>query len=765
MEEVRTYLAAAGLLAATMGCALDPATAQDAQPAATTATAPAKPAPVADTENQQPSGVGDIVVTAMRRSENLQKVPLAVTALTAAKLELSGITSTMELANQTPGLVITQQAGGASFFIRGVGSLDASAGQEASVATFVDGVYISSAYGSMFSLDNIARVEVLKGPQGTLFGRNATGGIIQVITKTPQHETQGDWTISYGNYQTVENKFYGTTGLTEKVAADLSLLYHHQNEGFGTNLTTGAPRDRTDEFAARTKFLIQPTDNTDITLTGGYFNAAYHGKGNGRQLYPGSFALDGQTTYTGHFYDIEGDINANTAAKTWDVSGQWVQRFDAFSVKSITAYRKLRVIEPFDNDFSPSAIINVDIDAQRYTTFTQEIQLLSDPASNIKWIAGAFYMNDKSGYGGPIGLSLYGSGVGPTGVSIQNSIRTHSYSGFGEATVPITDRLSVTGGLRYTSDRRAVGGNTVIFPNFSDFTPLLTIPTTPQSKTFSKLTYRGILDYKLTNNVMVYGSYSRGFKAGNFNAASPGDPAFKPEVLDAVEVGVKSDLFDRRLRLNISGYHYNYKDIQLPVTNGPTISTINATSAKIWGAEASGTVKLARDFDVDFGMNYIHATFGNFPNAPCFMSSGQGAAGQCGNVPVSDCATVASDATSVQYSCNLAGNRLPQTPRFTFDLAPVYSSSFGFGKISASAGWSYKSSFFWEGQNTLKQKSYSLVTGQLSWTDPTGKLRIRGFGKNLLNKKYVLYASSGLNGDGFSAAEPRTYGIELGYFF
>jgi iron complex outermembrane receptor protein len=430
----------------------------------------------------------------------------------------------------------------------------------------------------------------------------------------------------------------------------------------------------------------------------------------------------------------------------------------------------MSVRQPFDNDFTEAPIIDVYIDDQRYKTFTQEVQALSDPSSKIKWIVGMFYMHDKSGFGGPQGLGLYGAGIGlppPLGVGIHNKITTDSYAGFGEATLPLSEFTNLTVGARYTKDKRELSGYTDVLTDPDTRTVIATTPISPEpDKSFSKTTFRAILDHRFVEGLMGYASFSRGFKAGNFNTVSSTDPPFKPEELDAYQIGVKSDLLKGRLRLNIDAYRYKYKEIQLPVSNGPTISTINAAKATIHGVELAGTVVATNQFTIDFGANWLKAEFDSFPNAPCFLPASVGTAVPCGKANVAtDCVPTLPTPTAVQYSCNLADNRLPNTPKFTANLAPTYTLDSSIGRFTGSVGYSYTDSFYWESSNTLKQDSYSLVNAQIRWVDRREAWGVKLFAANLTDKKYVVFGQTGLNGYSLAAGSPRTYGVEISYTF
>ena len=223
--------------------------------------------------------IGDIIVTAQRRAENLQKVPIAITAFSAAALQARGLREITDLTAATPGLQIGNQNGLVQPFLRGIGNPASSVGNESSVAVYIDGVYYTTLASGFFSLPNVDRVEILKGPQGTLFGRNSSGGVIQLVTKDPSHDTSVRGSLQHGNYATTEGNLYATTGLGEKAAIDLSISGRRQAHGYGRSTTTGHRHSYSDNFSARSKLLFQPTDGTRITLTGlyGYSKASIQG--------------------------------------------------------------------------------------------------------------------------------------------------------------------------------------------------------------------------------------------------------------------------------------------------------------------------------------------------------------------------------------------------------------------------------------------------------------------------------------------------------
>jgi len=709
----------------------------------------------------------EVTVTATRRVENVQDVPIPITALSADALVQGGVTSTEDIAQLTPGLNLTQQAGALISYIRGVGSPDGSAGQEASVTMYLDGVLIPAPYASIFDLANVEHVEVDKGPQGTLFGRNSNGGAIQVFTRTPSSKPALDVSAGYGNYNTGEFKVYGTTGISPNLAADLSVYYRSQGNPIGYNITTGSGWGNGDELNLRSKWLWTPTESTSVTLAGGYTRQNTGGWGNTKQIFPGTTAADHVTTYTGNYYNYTGDVNATgfnqgeTASLTIDTNQPW------FEFKSITAYQNFDANQNFDNDESPIVNTDVYINGQRYHTVTEELQFLSPKDSPVKWIGGAFFMNNASGFSGPLGLGLglAATPIGPGGINIKDIIKTKTYAVFGETTIPasvvglgVLGDTNLVAGIRYNTDQRDATGYVEqgIVNNVATLSTLLTTPS--GSKKYNKATYRAILNHKFDEHTMVYASYSLGFKAGNFNTVTfPAVTSYDPETLNAYELGTKTEWLQGRLRLNVDGFYYQYKNMQLPIYIGPSLTTVNAASATLKGIEIEGEALPVDALDIRYGVTIEQGSFDSFPNGPvtlpltdprCAVAALNPAANNYTAGPI-DCL----------YSGNQSGNTTPHTPKVSLNLSPTYTLQTAQGKFDATVSYSYTGAYYWDSTNNRQQNAYSLVNANVGWLDPSGRYGINIWGKNLGSTQYMIYAVAQGTGDSFAAAAPRTFGV------
>ncbi len=711
-----------------------------------------------DGKSEQAASSPEIVVTATRREQRLQDVPIAVTALGGEALQNAGIESTSDLPMKVPNLTISNQVSAFVVFLRGIGQLATNPGQEPSVATYVDGVYQPSAYSSLLTLANVQRVEVIKGPQGTLFGRNATGGLINVVTKDPTQELTGEMKASYGNFGTMKGAAYIAGGLSEGVAMDVSAYFSDEDHAKGRNVFTGRRFAGAEVFDIRSKLVANLGDTTKVTLAGNYTKSS-SSVGNNLAVLGPSIGLDGVGQLPG-FYDISADVEPYNKQKYWQISGRLDQDLGAFNLVSITAFSKVSAVEAEDADVSPIPILGF-FGSQKGKVFSQELQLVSKPDSAIDWIVGAYYFNQKA-VGAPGGIALRGFAFGNSfddGINGRSRLKTKSFAGFAEVTVPVTDKFKLTAGGRYTSDKKSLHSELDVV---SDGAVVATVPGAfgvngETSKTFKKFTYRGIASYDFTDDVMGYVSYSRGFKSGGYDTAIANGIAFRPEVIDSIEAGLKSQFLDRRLTLNAAVFNYDYKDIQLPaLLPGTGIqTTINASNAKITGFELDGNFMVTENVNIVFGLGYLDSKYKNFPGSPCTTL-----------LPNGSVIPTPAGPGGINGICDLSGNRLIRTPKFTYNIGANAKIPVGGGNVSMSANYAYQAKIFFDVTNRLPQKAYGLLNGSIGWSNADDTLGVRLYGENLTNKKYTAaqYVQAGFP-DRYQAGQPRRYGVELSFKF
>ena len=687
----------------------------------------------------QTAALDEIVVTATRREQSLQNVPIAITALTGDSLSQLNIISTADLMTAVPNLNISSQVGATIVYLRGVGQAATNAGQEPSVATYIDGVYQPTVFGALTNLANVQRVEVIKGPQGTLFGRNATGGLINVVTRDPSQTPEADVDLSYGNYNTAKFSGYGTTGITENIAADLAIFYYDQIDGIGHDLFTGREENGTRNIDVRSKVLFTPTDTTKIRLSGDYSDNS-GSSGNNMAILRGSVAFNGNTALP-NFYDINGNIDPYNHNSTYQAAVRVDQELNPFNIVSISAYTHTQDKEFEDDEGTPVPLINVYL-SQMANVFTQEFQLVSKKDSPLTWLVGAFYYNSDA-KGEPTGTGLSGLAFGGGGENSRANLKTESIAGYGEVTYEILPKLDLTVGGRYTRDKKTLSGGLDITD--SSGAVISTTPVTPVTATFKDPTYRGILDYHFTSDVMGYVSYSRGFKSGGFDTGFPTGVAFKPEILDAYEAGLKTSFFNQLLHVNIAGFHYNYKDLQLPILvnidGNVSQITVNATSAKVNGMDLDGTLRITQNLNFNFGLGYLDSKYGDFNDAPCTLRTAAGA--------------------TQQYICDATGNTTTHAPKVTSNVGGTYGVPTSFGLVALTVTYSYMTRYFFTPDDRLYQPGYGLLNGQLGWTNNAGNTTVSLYAENMLSKQYTIaqYAQDTL-GDTYVAGRPAIYGIE-----
>ena len=356
-----------------------------------TSTSPAGPA--ASSQPAPPATVEEVIVTAQRRAENLQNVPITVTAVTAAKLASAGVTGTSDLSLLVPGLSLEASIGYAQPRLRGVGTTANGPGVENPVATYIDGVYIASAPASLLSFNNISQIEVLKGPQGTLFGRNATGGLIQITTPNPSSDLHGDVAFSYGAYDTSRIDAYVTGGLLPGVAGDLAVQLGHQGDGYGSDIAIDRPVDRTDrDVGLRSSLLFKPMPGTQIRVIADYENTESN---NTFRASPGTKPLFG-ANFNGSPWDTNEDFYPKQFYQGGGLSINATQDLGFAQLLSITAYRRSNYFFSFDFDGTPAPISYFPDTFQQDAQFSQELQLSSKASSFLQWATGIFYFNSDA---------------------------------------------------------------------------------------------------------------------------------------------------------------------------------------------------------------------------------------------------------------------------------------------------------------------------------------------------------------------------------
>jgi iron complex outermembrane receptor protein len=689
--------------------------------------------------------LAEVVVTAQRRAERSQDVPIDVAVLNSAALEAAGPADTTSIVTQVPGLDFSRQASsGGTPFLRGVGTSSVTVGAENSVAVYVDDVYIVAPAANVMRLSDLDRLEVLYGPQGTLFGRNATGGVIQVFTKNPSFDPSGDLSVSYGNFNKWSGSLYATGRLTDTVAANISYEGDHQGTGWGHALASGREIFREEGYTTRAKVLWKPREETRLLVSADIsrFNSDV---GANFAPAPGTYALTGLPAPPGRFnswaYGLDSNIVHNIG-----VSAKLENEFSWATLVSITAWNRVYQQAFLDQDSVPAHI--VDIPYYPWTrSFSQELQMRSADGSAIKWIAGAYYLQSIAAYD-PLGVGGAAIAPLPAGTYAQTLSQqtVNSISGFAQASYEILPHTNLTLGVRETRDNYAIAGFQYL--QFADGSTSAPLAPGQQSSSFSKPTFLGSLDYKFTDDLMVYASYSRGFKSGGYNILSYSSPPVAPEVLDAFQAGFKSEWLNHRVRFNAAGFDYDYKNLQVQFIGTGASYSINAGRARIKGGDAELTVEPVKDLTIVAGISGIDGKYTEFPLGFTYTANDPAVGGN----------------TQI-LNQDLSGKQTARSPKWTGNLGVNYSIPVPGGTMRAGANWYYNKGFYWDPGNQLKQPSYRLLTASLGWKQANGPWDVSIWGNNLLNDFYYSFATLSTFGTQVSPAEPRTYGVTVRFHF
>ena len=530
------------------------------------------------------SVVEEIIVTAQRRAEESQSVPISISAVTARAAKLRGVESLLDISAIAPSVTFTTTIGGAQVAIRGIGSTG-SAGDESANALYIDGVYQSALPALVFDLNNISRIEVLKGPQGTLFGRNASGGVIQIITRDPSAEPHADVSVSYSSYNTSAMSLYGTSGIADRLAADIAAIWTDQQDGWGTNVFNGHKAFAGDSFGARSKWHYDLSDQSDLVVAVAV-NHARDPSMQGWSIIPGQITK-AHTPSVG-FYNVNLNHDTTFDVEQRNFSVTYKNDFEFAKIVNIVSYDSTDLKQQFDQDASPANIVYGYI-KRGSDTWTEEIQLVSPDAATVKWIGGFFYLHNNQTLKP---LQTAGAAIAPlTFSTIYANMPEDSYAGYGQATITAFDKTHLTAGLRYTTDNRTLQAITTTSANPSGITYLA-------QHSDSKLTWRMALDREFAPDLLGYASVSRGFKSGLFNITAPANPAVLPQTVDAYEIGIKSDAFDHKLRFNAAGFYNVFDNIQVRQNIPGGFLLLNAPTARTKGIDMDLSIAPVQDWPI-----------------------------------------------------------------------------------------------------------------------------------------------------------------------
>lgn len=696
--------------------------------------------------------IEEVIVTAQKRSENLQTVPIAVSVFSGDQLQQVGIVTAQTLQEVTPSLVFNNTSATAQPYLRGIGTRLSLMGLESSVATYSDDRYVSRPAAALLELLDVERVEVLKGPQGTLYGRNATGGAIRVITRDPADEAEAEINLGIGNFQYRRLSASGTWVISDQLKSRLTGLVI-QRDGYVDNIVPAGEDefDDKDFQSFRVKTHWQPNVDQQLRLNLEYWRRDDNDHNDVVNLSPPGFdvgsAMGGITTSdrekTATLFDDTIIFDQYAGTLRLDLA------YEDFDFVSITTYSTLEGGVIVDADATSIRSLDAFSDDEA-ETWSQEFQWLGQVEEQWQWIAGLYYFTQE---GRLVVFSDHTDlepPLGPIGAQGRQSVETDSWAVFGQTTYSFDERWALTLGARWSVEEKDAETKTI--PGV--------FSTTEQEEDFrdsdrwSEFTPRVSLEYQ-TDKGLLYLTYARGFKSGGFNYPAFGNEPLEPEILDMLEFGVKLDLWQQRLRLNSALFYYDYEDLQVSRAAGGDdfsvkLTTENAANAKVKGLEADLEILLSQYLSLSVGFSWLDSEYQDYDASARVFNMSLG-------IPKAGVTDISFDAD---------GESLLRAPDFAGYLGINYRWQTDTAELPLVIMYSYKDEYDFDfvghpDSRALTQDSYGLVNATLGYKPVNRNWQLLLWGNNLTDKLYyddLVASSQGIRG---SAGAPRTYGLNI----
>jgi iron complex outermembrane recepter protein len=753
---------------------------------------------MAQTPADQEQGLGEIVVTAQRREENLQDVPLSITAVRGDKLDaISAAGQDIRfLSGRVPSLIVESSFGRTfpRFYVRGLGNTDFDFNASQPVSLVYDDVVLENPILKGFPVFDLDRVEVLRGPQGTLFGRNTPAGIVKFDSVKPGKDTKGYGRVSYGSYNAVTAQ--GAVGgqiAGDALSTRISAIYQRQDGYVDNVLPSRTTKNRFEgykEFAGRVQFLLKPSDNFDILL-GGQVRTL---DGTAR-LFRANVFTRGQQGLNSNFNRkrVSVDGKNDQSVDTWNLSARLTYDAGPVSLISVTSYWKGRATSVGDVDggfgasFLPPALTGPGYlpftaetrdSVPELKQFTQEFRLASNGNNALSYQAGFFYFDEQLRIVSENYSTLGDPNNAPGGVNIfvdQNQ-GSKAYGIFGSLTYKATEQLSLTGGLRYNNDKRdyvVVRSRDTQFPGFLQ-NPLGTVRRAVKE---DNITWDLSATYAVTDDVNLYARVAKGFRAPSIQGRILFPPATatplesgvtigKSETIQSYEAGVKSTFLDGRGRFNVNGFFYDLNNAQLTAVGGGVNANrlINAKKVRGYGFEADLELKPTSALLLTAGLSYNRTEIRD----PGLTTAACGAVRTDTFPNVSLCTILDPIVTpAAPFSAaivNINGNGLPQAPRWIANWTARYGVPVGNGEVYAYTDWAYRSKINFFLYESVEFQSKKLLEGGLRIGYKTERFDLSGFVRNITNTTEAVGGIDFNNLTGF-VNEPRVWGIEAGFKF
>jgi len=661
-------------------------------------------------EQANPEGLAEIVVTAQRREQNLQKTPVAVSALGEDLIKASRISDIGAITTHIPGFVLNYVSGSqVQIALRGAGSQVDGPFADQAVAVFVDDVFVGDESSLDFDLFDVQRVEVLRGPQGTLFGRNVVGGAVNIITKPPSETSEATVEATYGRFDQFDVRgMVGGALVGDVVSGQISFSLKNSDGAF-RNGTTGNRVGQDNEQSVRAKLHFALSDDWEFTLTGNY---------NRDKGYGVPTDLSGDVDLIAGIDPSKSVVNLNFDGgydtTAWGLTGRLERRFSWGSFTSITAYRHSNSETSGDFDGTAFHAVEFNRQANRVRQFSQELRL-AGKTETLDWVGGLYFLDLDSnrtenllvaGAPGSFLDILVDGAEFPEILGQQAYVK--SYAAFGQVTYHLTDKLRATVGARYTHDKKS-GRAYCILPGLQ----CGDVYDVPVSASWNAFTPKFIADYDLSDDALLYATVSRGFKGGGFQASAPDTTAastpYAPEYAWNYELGIKARWLNNRLQTNVTAFHVDYSDLQTLQYEGPSQFIRNAGKARVNGLEVELAAKPADFLDLYMNYSYLDAKYQKL----------------------------------IVEDQDFSGNRINFTPKHSLSGGVNLNFETAAGsKIVLRSDISRRSKVYFSPDNPAQgaSKYDALVNMSLSYTLPNSQWEFVVWGQNITNERYRLTA-------------------------
>jgi iron complex outermembrane recepter protein len=696
--------------------------------------------PTLSMAQQADVAIEEILVTAQKREQSLQDVPIAITAFTGETQKNLGWSKPIDILAMVPNMSGQSLFGTTqpTFFIRGIGTSDQHHSAQSPVGFYSDDTYIGSTVAQGFQLFDLERVEVLRGPQGTLWGKNTTGGAIHFVSARPTHESKGYAAATYGLYnddtQDVQFEGMANTSLVKDVLAARASVQVSARDGWVKNTFNNTKLEELTRYSGRTSFVYTPTENFEALLNvtlgrqrGDHvvLHHVFNPQSNSFLVVPYREGSDISVVSQDHDSPENVDYSSGTLHLTWDLPFG--------DIKSISGFGNVKRVENADVDASP-----FDVGTGPFVNDTeqrsQEFRITSKQEAAFRWILGAFYFHETidgttSIIDGPDGFGVFCPRTRYCTAQNFEDRKRESYAGYGSIDYDLTDQLTFTGGLRFTEDSERLGLKLFYYDSNGQRgsegviaravgTPFKAADRV-LNKTWSKLTGDATMAFKATEDLNLYAKYSRGYLAGThvIPFVFPSEiNTLEPEEIIAYEAGIKSEMLDGSLQLRAAGFYYDYSNIQVsridPANSGTGVRRENAATAKVKGGELELTARPTENFFVSGGLGYTDATYNKF------LSASSSRPGQIDN---------------------FSGNRLLNTPKWTANGLLLYSVPLAVGSLELQTDWVHQGQVFFTPANnnieigekrTIGNVAVRYVSDDASW-------KLTAFARNVLNTTYI----------------------------